>query len=171
MATPLLAELIPHHVSIAVTDMDLAIEPVAAEAALSLLQAAKLPTADIVPGAAIAFYGVQQGAELAGVVALERLGAHGLLRSLVVAPSQRAAGIGRALVQFIEQRAAALGLAKLHLLTTDASGYFQQLGYVAIPRSAAPEAIARSSQFAALCPDSAILMEKPVVVSEGVKRG
>jgi len=150
----------------------LGIESVAIDAALlSLLRSAKLPTADVHPGSPIALFGTRAGGELVGVVALERYGSHGLLRSLAVSEARRGSGVGRALVAFIEQYAAGLGLERLYLLTTDADGYFRALGYVVSPRTAAPEAIARSSQFASLCPDSAILMQKLLTVPESVGRG
>jgi amino-acid N-acetyltransferase len=150
----------------------LSIESVAIDAALlSLLRSAKLPTADVQPASPIEFFGTRADGELVGVVALERCGSHGLLRSLAVSEAQRGSGVGRALVAFIEQHAAGLGFEQLYLLTTDASGYFRALGYAVSPRTAAPEAIARTSQFASLCPDSAILMQKSLAVSGSVGRG
>lgn len=92
------------------------------------------------------------------LAALEVHGEVGLLRSVAVAPEGQQQGVGRALVKEIIERARALSLHDLYLLTTTAEGYFARLGFVTVPRSAAPSALNASREFQGVCPDSATLM-------------
>ncbi len=140
---------------------ELHIEPIACSAAVvALLEDAGLPTADLLDPARVQLFALMRGAELLGTVGVELHGAAGLLRSLAVAPPHRGAGHGRALVAHAERWAAAQGVAALYLLTTDAAGFFGRLGYAETARSAVPAAIAATPQFAALCPASAVLLQK-----------
>ena len=107
-----------------------------------LLAAAGLPTADL------------------GAIGLERHGAAGLLRSLVVVPEQRGRGVGGALVDALERDARADGLDALVLLTQTAETFFARRGYVRIDRAAAPAAVRTSAEFTSLCPSSATTMLK-----------
>jgi amino-acid N-acetyltransferase len=86
----------------------------------------------------------------------------GLLRSLAVEQPHRKHGIGRALVQHAESWAAQQGVEELYLLTTAAASFFAHLGYEALPRSQAPEAIARTTQFSEVCPGSASFMRRTI---------
>ena len=58
--------------------------------------------------------------------------------------------------------AAEKGVATLYLLTTTAADFFGRRGYEAVPRSAAPAAIAATPQFRDLCPASSVLMRKAI---------
>jgi len=93
-----------------------------------------------------------------GGVAVEVHGGFGLLRSLVVDPVFRSSGLGAALVLAAESAAGVHDLAGLYLLTEMAAGFFDERGFVRIERTAAPEAIQQSSEFASLCPDTAVAM-------------
>ena len=92
------------------------------------------------------------GVELYGDVAL--------LRSLAVAQNVRGQGCGRRLVQEAEQYASRNGVKRLYLLTTTAEAFFRSLGYAGVERDAAPSAIRATSEFSALCSDTAALMAK-----------
>jgi amino-acid N-acetyltransferase len=59
-------------------------------------------------------------------VGLEPCGQDALLRSLVVAPDERAHGLGTSLVEHAEQEARKRGLRALYLLTTTAEGFFSR---------------------------------------------
>ncbi|TKX55964.1 GNAT family N-acetyltransferase, partial [Halorubrum sp. SP9] len=48
----------------------------------------------------------------------------------------------------------------LYLLTTNAPGFFTELGYVEIDRSVAPRAIQQTTEFDDLCPSTATCMKK-----------
>ncbi len=127
---------------------------------VALLAQAGLPTADLTPAALARFCVARDGDVIVGAVTVEHYGDNGLLRSLVVAPTQRGRSLGRALVEAVEQRARAQGLRSLVLLTQTAAEFFAALGYRVVARSAVPEALRNSSQFAGVCPSSAACMQK-----------
>lgn len=95
-----------------------------------------------------------------GYGGLEGVGADQLLRSLIIYPGARAKGMGRVLVRLLEARAREDGAQRVWLLTNDAEKYFRRLGYKTVDRVEAPKTIARTKQFAKLCPASAKLMRK-----------
>jgi N-acetylglutamate synthase-like GNAT family acetyltransferase len=64
----------------------------------ALLTDARLPIEDFDEPAALGFWVVRDRKRVVGAVGLERYGAVGLLRSLVVAPEHRSRGLGLALV-------------------------------------------------------------------------
>ena len=125
-----------------------------------LLTACDLPVSDLRVGTPVHLFGVQHEGALAGVVGLEQYGRVALLRSLAVDEAVRTRGIGQDLVAYAEAWAAQAGVQEVYLLTTTASAFFARLGYEAVPRSAAPAAIAQTSQFADLCPSSSPFMRK-----------
>ena len=99
------------------------------------------------------------GSRLSGFGGIECCGEVGLLRSIVIETGCQGQGWARQLVEQLHKDAKDQGVAELYLLTTDAATYFsKRFGYQAIDREEAPESIIRSSQFSALCPDTAILM-------------
>ncbi len=132
---------------------------------LRLLAAAGLPTADLRPTQTTDFIVARRDALVVGAVGVESHGPQGhdgLLRSLVVAATQRERGIGRQLVAAAEQLAAARGLQSLTLPTQGAKSYFKTLGYRVIDRAAAPASLQATPQFAALCPASSTCMMKTI---------
>jgi amino-acid N-acetyltransferase len=127
-----------------------------------LLAAAGLPTADLDTARDLRLRVVRENGRVVGAIGLERFGAVGLLRSLVVAPELRGRGLGGTLVDAAEQDARAAGLDLLVLLTQTAETFFARRGYVRIDRAAAPAAVRESAEFASLCPASATTMIKPL---------
>ena len=126
---------------------------------IASLEAAGLPTDDLhEPGRR--FYRFEDDAGLIGYGGLEQIGLDGLIRSIVVIDSHRGAGHGSAILSWLVTEAAGRKAAGLYLLTTSATAFFQRHGYTALPRSAAPPAIAASRQFSTLCPASATFMFK-----------
>src|SRR5919109_1866946 len=85
-----------------------------------LLEAANLPTSDVMPEKLDTFYALEHDGHVRGIVGLELFGNVGLLRSLVVSPEERMHGVGSRLVVHAERVAAARGVASLYLLTTTA---------------------------------------------------
>jgi len=120
-----------------------------------------LPSGDVrsKPGC---FYVGDAGDERVGIGGIERHGdgSVGLLRSLVVEETHRAAGVGTALCAALETRAAADGVDTLYLLTTTAAGFFAGRGYAGIEREDVPTPIRRTDEFDHLCPASATCMRK-----------
>ena len=126
----------------------------------ALLAAAGLPVADLAAAHLDDFWGSGAGEDLTGVVGLEIHGTVALLRSLAVAPDWQGRGLGAALLAHAERTARQRGITALYLLTTTAEAYFTRRGYVRIPREAAPPALHRTAEFAALCPASAACLRK-----------
>lgn len=135
----------------------------------ALLEAAALPIADLRTAPGLHLFGVRADLRLVGVVGVEVHGAVGLLRSLAVGEKYRGEGRGRALVSHAESWAFRRGVEALYLLTTAAADFFARLGYAAISRSEAPAAIAGTSQFADLCPVSAVFMRKALTANISIK--
>ncbi len=139
-------------------------EPSDLPTVLALLQGAKLPTDDFTSAPALQTWLLEVEGQLAGAIALEGAGASArLLRSLVVAPTHRHRGLGHSLVVRAESDARAEGVQRLILLTETAQGFFSQLGYQVIERSAAPQPLQQSAEFRSLCPASAVCMSKTLI--------
>ena len=141
------------------------------DAISTLLAQAALPVADIAGPSPPHFFGLHDGAGLAGVVGLELYPPQALMRSLAVRPDCRGQGLGQALVAHAEAVAAASGVDTVYLLTTTAEAFFLRLGYAPAVRAAAPAAIRRTSQFAGLCPASSTFMVKPLAAAGGASAG
>ncbi|QBC30318.1 arsenic resistance N-acetyltransferase ArsN2 [Pandoraea sp. XY-2] len=127
----------------------------------ALLAKCDLPWEDITEPTRIAFLvATTSGGEVVGSAGLEPYGPVGLLRSLAVRASVRGMQIGRALVTAAEAEARQQAMEALYLLTTTAGPFFARAGYVIVDRSAVPQALQASSQFASICPASATCMYK-----------
>ena len=124
-------------------------------AIIAMLEELALPTqgiADQFPGAYVVAF--QNGRKI-GCAGLETYARVGLLRSVAVSPAARGLGVGRALVAERVGAARARGLDAVYLLTTTAADYFPRLGFTALDRREAPEALLGSPEFATICPASA----------------
>jgi N-acetylglutamate synthase-like GNAT family acetyltransferase len=95
---------------------------------------------------------------VAGVAGLELHGADALLRSVAVSRESRGRRLASRLCAEVERRAPALGARRIFLLTETAERFFARRGYQRLERAKAPAGIAASREFAALCPDTAVLM-------------
>ena len=128
-----------------------------------LLVANGLPSSDVSAALLNDFWVAENAAgTLVGSIGLERYGQNALLRSLAVAPPARNAGIGAGLVAHAERVACANGITQLWLLTTTAAEFFQRKGYEMVDRSSTPLELQTTSQFAELCPATAVLLAKPI---------
>jgi len=129
------------------------------------LLAANLPIDDLA-GAQRQFYRFTNTLyETVGLGGIEGVGPDRLIRSLVVLPERRGRNYGKAIAQTLERLAGRDGAERLHLLTTDAAPFFEQLGYQIRGRAEAPATIAMSEEFKGLCPASATYMTKTVKTS------
>jgi amino-acid N-acetyltransferase len=129
-------------------------------AVLALLEAAGLPTADLTSVLGPQMWVLEAKDSVLGVIALERFGSDGLLRSLAVAPECRKRGFGHKLVARLEHEAQAGGVEQLVLLTETAEPLFRSLGYGVIDRRHVSEELKQSAEFRSLCPASAVCMSK-----------
>ena len=126
------------------------------------LDAAGLPSADLVQPPLPDFLIATDGGSDVGAVGVEQFGALGLLRSLIVVESKRGSGAGSFLLDSMEESARANGIRELWLLTIDAQAYFQTHGYRSRQRQEAPPPIRGTAEFADLCPADAVLMSKRI---------
>lgn len=134
-------------------------EATAIEYVEELLARADLPTADVRENPEC-FYVAERRDERVGVGGLEIHGDAGLLRSVAVEPAERGFGLGTAIVDALEAEAADAGVDELYLLTETAVEFFDRLGYVEIERADAPEPMQQTTEFAELCSDSAVCMQR-----------
>ena len=130
-------------------------QPAQFDAIARLLRAAGLPVEDLDVSMLDAFVVATEGEVCVGVAGLEIYESYALLRSLAVEPRHRSRGLGAQLVDTVETEAQARGVTALYLLTTTAATFFERVGYTAHDRAAVPPAIAATTEFSSLCPDTA----------------
>jgi amino-acid N-acetyltransferase len=123
-----------------------------------VLQKCELPFSDIEPSKDILFIVAKDLENVVGTIGLEVYGKEALLRSLAVIPEYRNKGIASELIQRIVQVAKSVEIDTFHLLTTTAEQYFLRKGFRKDARENAPLPIQATSEFAGLCPSSAIYM-------------
>ncbi len=128
--------------------------------ALRLLESTGLPSSDLTEEMFEHFFFVGPATAPIALIGLEMFGEHALLRSLVVAPSDRSNGTGSALLNHAETYSRVRGVRRLFLLTTTADRFFARRGYVRMAREEVPVAISTTREFAKICPASSILMVK-----------
>ena len=125
----------------------------------SLLAEAGLPTDDV-RSKPNCFRVAVVGDAPVGTGGIEPLGSNGLLRSVVVAPSERGRGYGGALVESLADRAREGGIESLYLLTTTAADFFTAHGFQRVARESVPAPVRETAQFDELCPETATVMCK-----------
>jgi len=131
-------------------------------AILGLLRRENLPTGDLANRPTVHFIVARAGSGIAGCATIEPLGNLGLVRSVAVAPQWRGRGIGDRLVREVETLARSLNVTQLFLLTTTAGPFFERLGYTRVDRQFVPLAVRHTTEFASLCPASAIVMQRQI---------
>lgn len=142
---------------------DVEIRPARAEdldAVRRLVAAAGLPVEELEQQFPGAYVVVDQGESVIGSAGLELHADAGLLRSVAVSHARRGDGIGRALIENRLAMARSRRIHRVYLLTTTAPDFFASLGFERVARETAPDALQRSSEFASVCPASAICMLK-----------
>lgn len=134
-----------------------------------ILTGHKLPIDDLDAFCLEHFWVAEEKGELIGVAGIEIKGHIGFVRSLAIGEKHQGSGIGKRLYGVVEENAQKNDVLRLYLLTTTAASYFEKLGYEGITRDIAPIPIKNSSQFSALCPESATLMQKSLGTVQGEK--
>jgi amino-acid N-acetyltransferase len=125
--------------------------------ASALLSESKLPLAGFAEHIADALVATREG-KIVGVVEIEVYGRAALLRSLVVAPSERGARLGERLAAGAMRLAEDRGAGDVYLLTETAEGFFPRFGFRRQDRALAPEDVRHSVEFELACPQSAVMM-------------
>lgn len=128
-------------------------------AVLALLESERLPT-EGVEGHLDDFVVFVDDGAIVGVGGLEVHPGAALLRSLAVAADRRGLGIASRICDRLEDDARRRGARAVYLLTETAERFFARRGYSDVDRAEAPGAIARSPEFARLCPASAAFLRR-----------
>jgi len=127
---------------------------------LALLEAAGLPTAGVADRFPGGYVVVRVESELVAAAGLELYGRVGLLRSVAVAEAWRGRGLAERLVDDRVRAARAASLDTLYLLTTTAANYFRRHQFREASRAQVPAELSSSSEFASICPASAVCLER-----------
>ena len=122
-----------------------------------LLSGSNLPYSDILPGKQN-FIVAEIDHKIIGCAGFETYGKVGLFRSLAVDLKYRNLETGKLLTGKVIELALDKGIQKLYLLTTTAEGFFLKQGWVVTDRNDVPKDITRSTEFASICPSTAICM-------------
>ncbi len=143
------------------TDAGVTLRPAAGDLSYveNLLAENDLPARDVRSKPDCFYIGSVDG-DSVGVGGLEPFESTGLLRSLVVERSARGNGFGAGIRAALEREARTAGIEALYLLTTTAAGFFAAHGYAEIDRSEAPLPVRQTTEFADLCPATAVCMRK-----------
>jgi amino-acid N-acetyltransferase len=128
----------------------------------SLLTSAELPTGGLEAQFPDGYNVIEVDGVVRAAAGIEAYAGVGLLRSVVVDPKLRTRGVGRSLVAERLEWAKQKGMSEVYLLTTTAPDFFARLGFVRVERAAAPAAVQASSEFASICPSSAVCMRFPL---------
>lgn len=103
--------------------------------------------------------GYFQNNTLIGTGALEVYAPYALLRSLSVRDVNRGQALGSKITDDLITEARKNNIKSIYLLTEGARLFFKRKGFREIDRSQAPAEVQASSEFAQVCPSSAVCME------------
>ncbi|MFD2651966.1 MULTISPECIES: arsenic resistance N-acetyltransferase ArsN2 [Brucellaceae] len=121
------------------------------------LSGADLPTNDVEDEGRTFFRIVDDNDRTVAFAGLEACGGDQLLRSVVVLPDQRGKGVGHAAVSAVLAHVKP-GRA-VYLATTNASPFFERLGFIEVQRENLPAGVLETQQLSSLCPSSATIMK------------
>ena len=127
-------------------------------AIIRMLSAYSLPDSDIEPGRQ-SFIVAEHEGKIIGCAGYEAYGVTALFRSLAVDSEYRNLDIGKLLTGKVMDLAHENNIHEFYLLTTTADGFFQKQGWKVIHRNEVPEKIKTSTEFASICPSTAICMK------------
>jgi len=127
-------------------------------AIIKLLSNCSLPASDISPDKQHLILAEHDG-NIIGCAGIEAYGKVALFRSLAVSSKYRGLDIGKRLTGKGMALALEKGIRELYLLTTTADGFFKKQGWEVVDRKDVPPDITGSSEFATICPSTAICMK------------
>ena len=125
---------------------------------ISLLSECSLPISDIEPGKQ-SFIVAEDEGKMIGCAGLEIYGQIALFRSLAVKSDYRNLNIGKLLTNEVIALGRKKSIGEFYLLTNTAEGFFKKQGWNVTDRNEVPPGITRSSEFASICPSTAICMK------------
>ena len=135
--------------------------PADVTAVLDLLTRSALPTANVAEHWSHAFV-ARDGHRVVGSAALEIYADGALLRSVAVDADRRGTGLGQRLTEAALSDAERRLLPAVFLLTTTAERFFSRFGFEIVTRADVPASLLQSVEFRSACPDSAVVMRKPL---------
>ena len=138
------------------------VRPEEETAVQALLAACDLPVSDLTADKLRHFLVARKGDLVVGTVGLELFPPHALLRSLAVDEAHRGQGIADKLLTAVERYARMMGATSLVLLTMTAEAFFDRREFVKTSRSEAPASLRSTDEFQALCPETAVCMQKQI---------
>jgi N-acetylglutamate synthase-like GNAT family acetyltransferase len=106
------------------------------------------------------FFVAEDAGSIVGAIGLERYGAYGMLRSLVVHRAYRRRGLGSALTSRLLDAADARRIEAIYLLATIAVTFFPRFDFADIERDEVPQAVQCSRDFLDTTPASAVVMRR-----------
>jgi amino-acid N-acetyltransferase len=128
------------------------------QALRNLLISCLLPPDDLEQAMAEAnslFIIAADGEEIVGSIGLQQHGSDALIRSFAVDRYYRGKDVTGELMKELERHARERKIRAGYLLTTTITNFLLRHGFSRFDRAAVPDAIARTEQFASVCPDSA----------------
>ncbi|MDD4971024.1 MAG: arsenic resistance N-acetyltransferase ArsN2 [Paludibacter sp.] len=123
-----------------------------------LLTESSLPVEDIVPGIQKFIVAESEG-RIIGCSGFEAYGKTALFRSLAVHLNYRNLKIGELLTGKAMDLAGSNGIREFYLLTNTAEGFFRNRGWDVVDRKEVPSELTNSTEFASICPSSAVCMK------------
>ena len=130
-------------------------------AAIELLVQNELPVSDLDDSKKL--FVLKKGNSIIGTGGLEFFDESALLRSVSVKKEERGKSWGRFISRQLEIIAKTGGVNCLYLLTTTAKDFFCKEGYIQVAREMVPKQIQNSSEFASVCPSTAVVMKKNLI--------
>lgn len=130
------------------------------DAIRDLLVTSSLPTDDLDAAGPQTQWVWKEAGRVVGTIGADLVGSYAVIRSLAVMPTYRCGGIAAQLCREVELTARDAGVTEAYLLTESARGFFERLGYRAIPRTEVPPAVASHRQFASGCCACAVTLTK-----------
>jgi N-acetylglutamate synthase-like GNAT family acetyltransferase len=106
----------------------------------------------------------EDGEEIIGCAGIENYGHFGLIRSVAISSSKRNEGLGAIMIKKLLSVAVDQEIKEVYILTNTAERFFTKLQFSKIDRKYVPEEIKSTSEFASVCPSSAIVMRKTLSV-------
>lgn len=124
----------------------------------SFLAENKLPNGDLKLDNNYFFAYYDDGGKMVGTGGLEFYSSHALLRSIAVSETLRGTSVGKKIVSHLIDEADRRNIREIFLLTETAPIFFQKLGFQNVSRETVPEEVKASTEFASVCPVSAVCM-------------
>lgn len=124
----------------------------------SFLAENKLPDGDLKLDNSYFFAYHDDNGKIVGTGGLEFYSSHALLRSIAVSESFRGTSVGKKIVSHLIDQADRRNIREIFLLTETAPVFFSKLGFQAVSRETVPDEVKSSSEFASVCPVSAVCM-------------